>query len=398
MQEFSGFDYLQIDVANHFGLDKELFESRIQWVRDNMDNLENLVPDADAPIPYVKAVMALRDAQEGKPTGHLMGLDACSSGLQIMACMSGCKVTAENTGLINPGVRADVYTTTTGVMNKLLHQHGIQVDVERDDVKYAQMTHFYGSKEKPKELFGEDTAELAAFYDANYIVAPGACDLMQDLMGSWQPYALTHEWVMPDGFDVRVKVMQQFDVKVEVDELDHATFTHRFSENCGSAKGLSIAANVVHSIDGMVVREMNRRCNHDREYLQARAKKIGELLAYRNVNFHNNTDRFISLNLVDKPIHELREFTTNDLTRLLKLINMVLARESFELVCVHDEFRCGPNHGNTLRYWYKEILAEIAESKIAEDLLNQITGSRGTYQKNSHDLADLIRKSNYALS
>jgi len=81
------------------------------------------------------------------------------------------------------------------------------------------MKSFYGSKAVPKELFGEDTPELNAFYKAAHQVAPGAWELLQDLLASWQPYTLSHEWKLPDGFDAKVKVMAKREARIEVDEL-----------------------------------------------------------------------------------------------------------------------------------------------------------------------------------
>lgn len=394
MKTFTGYEYLMIDVANCFGLDKLLFEPRIQWVRENMDNLENLLGEAKAPMPFIKAVMALRDAQEFKPTGHIMGLDACASGVQILAVMSGCEVTARNTGLIDPDVRADLYTITTDTMGTIL---GNSVELDRELVKYAQMTGFYGSKRKPIELFGEDTPELEAFYQANRMVAPGACDLMVDMQASWQPFELEHSWVLPDGFHAHVKVMEEFEVKVEVDELDHATFTHYFSENCGQAKGISLAANITHSVDGMVVREMGRRCNYNPFQLKRKAEIITKELTKRSRIYSRNTDRFLSLNLLDMPNRELLDLDTNTLNRLLQLIGRTMQNPSFEMLAVHDEFRCSPNHCNTLRQTYIDIFAELAESTIAQDILNQINKCSGSYKKNSNRLGELIRGSNYAI-
>lgn len=80
MQLFTPFEYLLIDIANHQGLDKELFDDRIEWVKSNIHNLEAFVKDAADPAQYVKAVLALRQAQAGKPIGHMISLDAVCSG------------------------------------------------------------------------------------------------------------------------------------------------------------------------------------------------------------------------------------------------------------------------------------------------------------------------------
>ena len=246
MQTFSGFKYVMIDIANNFGLDKLQFEDRIRWVHEHMDELESLADQAETPPLYMKAVLALRKAQKGIPSGHLVGLDACASGVQVMSALTGCYQGAQATGLVGDE-RSDIYTLCTTKMNELLHDQGISVDISRKDAKRALMTSFYGSKLTPKELFGEDTPELAAFYQAAQAVAPGAWELLQDLLASWQPFALKHQWKLPDGYDAVVKVMEKVSARIEVDELDHATFTYEFHENIGSKTGLANAANVVHS-------------------------------------------------------------------------------------------------------------------------------------------------------
>ena len=79
-QQFTGWEYLCIDLANHYGLDKELFEDRIQWVKTNIVRLEELTQDAEEPYLYYKAVRALRDSMNGIPTNHTVALDSASSG------------------------------------------------------------------------------------------------------------------------------------------------------------------------------------------------------------------------------------------------------------------------------------------------------------------------------
>jgi len=244
MKTHTGWEYLLIDIANQFGLDKLLFEERIQWATDNLHQLEALVDQAETKPLYVSAMLAIRKAQKGIPTGHMVGLDAAASGIQMMAALTGCVSGSRATGLIDPNVRADAYSTCTNNMAKIL---GTTNTVKRADAKKAVMHSFYGSKKTPKTLFGEDTPELDAFYQAANDMAPGPWELLQILLGSWKPYALSHSWKMPDGFDARVKVMQEKEARIEVDELDHASFTYQFSENEGSKKGLSNAANVTHS-------------------------------------------------------------------------------------------------------------------------------------------------------
>ena len=80
MKTFTGFEYLLIDCANHFGLDKMLFEDRIQWARDNLDQLESLTGKAESAYLFMKTVAAIRKAQLKVPTGHLVALDAVCSG------------------------------------------------------------------------------------------------------------------------------------------------------------------------------------------------------------------------------------------------------------------------------------------------------------------------------
>lgn len=216
---FSGWQWLLIDAANAFGMDKLLFEERIQWAEDNLNDLESLLDQADNKPLYHKAVLAIRKAQRGEPTGHLVGIDAACSGIQIMSVLTGCEIGARHTGLIDPNKRADAYTDCTAYMNEELAKQGMSVNVPRSDAKMALMTQFYGSKAQPKRIFGDETPELEAFFTAAKRVAPGACELLEDLRASWRPYALEHSWKLPDGFDAKVKVMQKESIRVEVDEL-----------------------------------------------------------------------------------------------------------------------------------------------------------------------------------
>jgi hypothetical protein len=423
MKTFTGWQYLLIDAANHFGHDKLLFEERIEWTTNNLANLETLgneriqaekdLPNSEkwkeAPL-YFKAVMAIRKAQQGIPIGHLVGLDATCSGIQVMSALTGCVTGADATGMIDPNRRADAYSSVTDTMEVILAG---SVDVSRGDAKQATMTSFYGSKAKPKEIFGEKTPELDAFYKAMLTVAPGAWELLQDLLASWQPYALSHSWKLPDGYDARVKVMQRKEARIEVDELDHATFTYEFYENQGSKSGLSNVANLVHSMDAWLLRSMHRRCNYDREVAERADAIIEAELIERSMGssqslcactktayYVHQYERSTIADIVILPwitVDSVQALSTEHLQALAKILTGMLQYQPFELVTVHDEFKAHVNNLNWVRWQYKEIMAEIADSEVLNDLLGQLHGFSGNFNKLSFNLGDQIRASNYAL-
>jgi hypothetical protein len=411
MQQFTGLQYLQIDIANQMSnsdvkgvkLDKSQFEDRIAWVQKYEADLEDLVDLADKPFQYIAAVMAYRDAQMGRATGHLVGVDAAASGLQFFAALTGCQTTARNTGLIGDRC-TDIYGVCTTEMSMLL---GSKVDIPRGPVKSALMTKFYGSKQKPKDVFGEGTEEYQAFHEASHNVAPGACELLEIFLGSWQAYTLSHSWKLPDGFTVIVPVMVQTDSKIEVDELDHASFTYRHEINCGTETGLSLAANTIHSIDGMMVRELSRRCNYDEEKLIECMNIIHdyvmnndeEICEHPQIEQLAHTSQFYSLVGVEHITHNnVNQFSHEYLERLYDLIERTLCNKSFPVISIHDEFKAHPNNINRVRQCYAEIMAEIAESNMLSHLLTQIRGEYFEVQKYSENLGDLIREGHYAVS
>jgi hypothetical protein len=414
MKTFTGYEYLLIDVASQFGLDKLRFEDRIQWAVDHLADLEALATEADSktrPL-YIKAVQALRKAQAGEATGHLVGMDAVCSGVQIMSVITGCEAGAKATGLIDEDRRPDAYSDVTAAMNDAL---GGTVEVSRKDAKAATMTSFYGSKRTPEDIFGKDTEELVAFHTAAHQVAPGAWQLLQVLLAAWQPFALEHNWRLPDGYWAHVKVMEKHEARIEVDELDHATFTYEYYDNMGSKTGKSLAANVTHSIDAYVLRNMHRRCNYDHVVVRAADVAIIETLAFRNVHgilarsvtpgtkiayYLEQWERSGMADPVILPYltsDNCDELPTELLEALARITVGMLQYKPFPIVAIHDEFKCHANNVNWMRWQYKEILADLAESHILTDILSQIYGVPGRWTKLSKNLGAKIRNSNYAI-
>lgn len=420
---FTGFQWLLIDVATQYGMDKCQFEERLEWATENIDklwdlglekkayhdSLEDKYSDVWKEYPlYMKAVLAVKDAREGKPIGHRVGVDAASSGAQIMSAVMGCYSGVKATGLVDTDRRADLYGQLTGAMNEIL---GNGLATKRKDAKKAYMTSLYGSKKTPKDIFGEGSEALAAFYECVQTITPGAWQLLQALLNAWNPNTSRHKWVMPDGYECNVRVETDKSVRIEVDELQKSSFTYLYTEYGPSEYGISLPANVTHSLDAYVLRNMHRRCNYDegkvinavywlkaeldaRDYRQViKAKgKMKEVLE----NYERSTlvDIYM-IDLINKDT--VMMLPTEFIEKLLSILEDMLKHKPFPIVTIHDDFQSHPNYVDWVRYHYKNILADLADSEVISDILSQLYEEPVYLEKLSEGLGEIIRQSEYGL-
>ena len=165
--------------------------------------------------------------------------------------------------------------------------------------------------------------------------------------------------------------------------------------------------NLIHSVDALVLRNMIRRCSYDVD----RVKYVSDLLTMHILvpTFSGQHDaeleKLIKLSqeakwvdpcIIDL-IHEenLHMIPVSLAQSLNKLLSQMMEHEAFDLITVHDAFGCLPTNANQMRYWYKEIMAELAESDMINFLTKQL-GITAHFEKYG-DIADLIRQSNYGL-
>jgi DNA-directed RNA polymerase len=136
--EFTATEYMQIDVAGTYGLDKESWTTRINWTQSHEAQFTDveeqagdhtLVQQADEPAQFYAAVCAYNKVLKGEPTGHMISLDATASGLQILAALVGCEESAELCNLINTGERVDAYTSLYEVM-KDVNEGDLEIEEE----------------------------------------------------------------------------------------------------------------------------------------------------------------------------------------------------------------------------------------------------------------------------
>lgn len=329
MQKFTGLEYIFIALANAMGMDGLEWAPRIALGKQIVAAPQDYLHNAEKPLLMHKALYAYEDAMAGRATGFQSSLDATSSGLQIMAAASGCHVTAANVNLINTGKREAAYAKVATTMSAVTGN-----TYTKADVKDPVMTRYYGSKADPKRVFGDGTETLAHFYEVLAKEFPGAEMVMSHIGAAWNSKATAHTWKNLDGHVSYVPVCESVTREIFVDELGGASFEHTANVYGPTFSGTSLQANVIHSIDAYVVREMYRRAT----------------------------------------------------------------AQGFEIMANHDAFHASPNNMNEVRQNYNDILAEIAESNILSRILRELLGVRVNFPKMSHNLSKYIRDADYALS
>ena len=404
MQLFTPRDYLKIDIANSYGLDKKDWNERIDWFNTNEHQLESLLKEAETPALYYAGICAWRDVNQGIPSGYPISLDACSSGLQLLACLTGDEQAAKLCGVISTGHREDAYTN---IYEEMLAQSDTSSRVTRDMTKGAVMKALYNSTAAPKEVFSEGEL-LDIFYKTMQDNAPYAWNLNQMFLQMWDADVTKYSWLLPDNFHVHCKVMAK--VEDTFHYLDQPYTLTRY-ENRGITEGRSLGANCTHSLDGFIVREMTRRCSYDMEVVNAAMYAVihhghDEAIEYEGVPDkdtkmlltlwnHYIKSGYLSARILDHITDCNARYV--DRQRILDLID-TLPEKPFDLLCVHDAFRCLPSYGNDLRKQYNLQLALIAKSDMLAFILSGVLAKPITIEKPNPEMWLQVLNADYALS
>lgn len=264
------------------------------------------------------------------------------------------------------------------------------------------MTAFYGSTAMPKLVFGEGEM-LDTFYRTMRKNAPAAWELNEAFLAMWDPEATMNSWVLPDNFHVHIKVMDK--VKESVNFLNQP-FDVFYNVNQAMEEGRSLSANSTHSIDGMIVREMNRRCNYNQEDVDRVNFLLDQGLGGNETLTDDDNLVVILWNhykesgyLSARIIQHLKfdNFGHVDATVIADLIGS-LPKKPFKVISIHDCFKCLPTYAEDLRRQYNLQLQLIAQSDLLSNLISQIVGKPIHIGKLDPDLHLEILDSNYALS
>lgn len=391
-RELTGTEYVMADIAckHDKAYEKKGWDERLAHFEELDLSDPKIFKEASNPIGLRAAVVNYTMGQHGKEVGYMISLDAASSGLQLLSLLVSCPISWKLCG--GDENILDAYAEIFTYMNT-----GLTLD--RKDVKQCIMTALYGSTAQPKALFGED---VDVFYDTMEKMAPGAWDLNLGIQELWDEVeGTTYDWVMPDNFycciETSDKIMIPFMfLDKEYNVIQEVNERPRFHKGLGP--------NLIHSVDGMIVREMYRRCQFDPktierilDLIQIGAKgKDGKSAEMVNTlwGYYQETG-FLSVRILDFLHHDTMGLV--DPVVIAELINTLPLR-SFELVCVHDCFRCHPNYGNDLRRQYNHILADLNDSTVLSFIASQVANQEVKTRKVGKIPREVILNANYTLS
>lgn len=396
VQEFrnlTGTEYVMADIAckHDKAYEKKGWDERLAHFKEIDLSNPKTFKEASNPIGLRAAAVAYDAALTGKPTGYLISLDAASSGLQLLSLLVSCPVSWKLCG--GDENILDAYAEVFLHMNS-----GLKLD--RKDVKQSIMTALYGSTATPKAIFGED---VDVFYETMEKMAPGAWDLNLGIQELWDEIDGTiYDWILPDNFYACIETHDKYMIPfMFLDKEYHVV--QKINERPRFHKGLG--PNLIHSVDGMIVREMYRRCQFDRktvkrvweividEFANGTTGKSAEMV--KTLWDHYQKSGFLSVRILDY----LYEDTIGLVNKtVIEKMLVSLPHDPFELVCVHDCFRCHPNYGNDLRRQYNIILADINDSNLLPFIAQQVTQQPITARKVGKIPREVILNANYTLS
>jgi hypothetical protein len=238
-------------------------------------------------------------------------------------------------------------------------------------IRKALMTSFYESVATPMNLFGDDYDKFVA---AARKMLPGPWAL-KEAIASCMKYKEFYGWTMMDGFKVNMDVTTPVNCSMDIGGLNMEWIEHR--KAAVGTKGLT--ANVTHSLDALVLREVLRRTHCDHQwYLESQLTPFEELrekdIALMQSILRWQRSKFLSFEFLEHMDQ------CNQHLVPLELQQEVYDRHttsSMYIQPIHDCYRVRATDASDLFQIVKEVMADLAYSKSAWWILTQL-GFEGT--------------------
>ena len=280
----SGLRWLKIDMANTFGLDKLSHDEQVVWA-DGMiaevfgdykiqNGVHEYISQAESPFEFRQTLENYEMYINDKPVNGLMYVDCSNQALQVYAFLTGDLKTAQVSNMAGESKRTDGYQMLADRQNS----HFTEEVVTRAMAKKPMMTTLYGkqnawdsmldelSKKLDTDVYSDEFQEqMSKIFDESMLeIAPNAMKSMAQIQALNDEKIGTYYWTLPDGFKVKYDVKSKTRVNVERTTKSglNISIEDEVEEYKPSKYNAGMAPNVIHSVDGYIVRELIRRSDY----------------------------------------------------------------------------------------------------------------------------------------
>lgn len=270
-----GNEWLLIDIANAYGLNKSNWETRLEWSKNNLKAIlsdsSNLEVTASDKLLFKQAIKEYKQYIQTGKSKQIVRLDATASGYQLMSIITRDEKAMEKLNVLGNTKRQDFYSLVYDRVRELVQPRDrddldlwleakakeLDLPKPRDVIKASIMTSGYNSVATPKMMLGN---YYGVFEQAIEELASGPIKLKEYINSLYEP-RLFHKWQLPDKHWAYVPSLVTKTHKIEVKELDksikYPSFNIRCEDNEASKDNWrSLAVNLVHSLDAWVCRQV----------------------------------------------------------------------------------------------------------------------------------------------
>ena len=248
-------------------------------------------------------------------------------------------------------------------------------ELEKEIKKACVMQFTYGGNSYCVSHLGTDVHEFHRLYKEHL---PLVFTFRNACVAGWNDEAIAYSWSLPDGFQVNMECSKPIseipdycDTRIELEIAGKRHHIKPFwSINTPLQKGelgtKGIGANLIHSIDAYIMRELVRRC-HGQFRTDIESIKIGELKCSANAKAIYDMwvqTKMVSLNI----LNELKKGDSipQEYYDAIKDVMLTLPEHSFYIKPIHDEFCCRVEFRNEMVQVYNCLLVELYNSSYAE--------------------------------
>lgn len=330
---------------------------------------KNNMDVAEFTFEVANVSQAVIDTLAGKPTGYLAKLDTKQSGLLLQSMILRDEIALET--LLSD---IDIYTWFIKKLN---------IDISRKKIKKIVIPRYYGSEIgiiiKFEQLGHKEKA--FEFFKLYAELLPKCDQLRQIMLDAWNWGKDSYHWITPDLGECNQAVQELAEEgtwskvvsKFNWGTRDHgmcyanAYIPHKGCRPFGKDGTRSLGANLIHSLDAYVLRELVRRCSQADRYTEiwfklGKATQNGILFS-KDPKVQKFYDFWKKTGIPSLRVLEYISAGDNLPVEYYNAIGKGVRRLPecrFDIYfTVHDEFACKVNYADLMQKQFNYIISDI---------------------------------------